>query len=198
MATPTSLRPVSPCLCLGRTPDLDGAPCAGERAGVSDDPSQTPAAPPETPPNDAAQNPWQRLNEWRAAGVPKTEWLARLKQAGFDEESARILVNSLEGANPAALPEASIGGTNPLTPGSFALGELGLQGDPFTVGLYWLAFGGTIGVLVAVFVAMVWADVVEAPEEGLFVLARVMGTLATLAIGWGVGKILTSVRVRRR
>jgi hypothetical protein len=144
-------------------------------------------------------SPYAQLRAWRSDRVPREEWLPRLKDAGVDEESARVLINSFEGANPSALPDASFSpGTNPLAPSSFALDDFGLHGDPATVGLYWMAFGGTIALMVGVFALLVYADVVEEAPVALLVLSRVMGTLAAGAFCWGAVKAIGSVRVRRR
>lgn len=143
-------------------------------------------------------DPWQQLLAWRAEGLPRDQWLTRLKAAGLADDSARVLVNSLDGANPSLLPEASFSpGVNPLAPASFALDDLGLQGPPATVGLYWMAFGATLALMVGVFAVLVWTKVVDAPDA-LLVLARTLAALGAVAFGWGTFKAVTSVRVRRR
>jgi hypothetical protein len=156
-------------------------------------------------PNHAASDPapladpWRQLQAWRAEGLSREEWLTRLKGAGLDDESARVLVNSLDGANPSLLPEASFSpGVNPLAPASFALDDLGLQGPPVTVGLYWMAFGATLALMVGVFAVLVWTKVVDQAPDALLVLARALATLGAVAFGWGAFKAVTSVRVRRR
>lgn len=156
-------------------------------------------------PNHAASDsspladPWRQLQAWRAEGLPRDQWLTRLKAAGLDDESARVLVNSLDGANPSLLPEASFSpGVNPLAPASFALDDLGLQGPPVTVGLYWMAFGATLALMVGVFAVLVWTKVVDQAPDALLVLARALATLGAVAFGWGAFKAVTSVRVRRR
>lgn len=95
---------------------------------------------------------------------------AEVKQAlidgGLDEESARVVVNSLPGApQPSVLPEPTVSlSTNALAPDLFSLGELGLSGDPVTVGQYWMAFSG---VLLVVLLLVLFVPVPELfGEEG--------------------------------
>lgn len=86
--------------------------------------------------------------------------VAEVKQAlmasGLDEESARVVVNSLPGARqPSTLPEPTVSlSTNALAPDLFSLGELGLSGDPMTVGLYWMVFSAVL-LVVLLFVLFV-------------------------------------------
>lgn len=84
------------------------------------------------------------------AGKPLDEVKKMLAAEGLDEESARILVNSLPGAKlPSTLPEPNVSlTTNALAPDLFSFGELGLSGDPATVGLYWIVFAAVFGVVV--------------------------------------------------
>jgi hypothetical protein len=165
------------------------------------DQQPTPDAPPRPAVDDSQfdGSPYAQLRAWRSDKVPREEWLPRLKAAGVDDESARVLLNSFDGANPSALPDASFSpGTNPLAPSTFSLDDVGLHGEPATVGLYWMAFGGTIALMVGVFALLVYADVVEQAPLALIVLSRAMGTLGAGAFGWGALKFAASVRVRRR
>ncbi len=131
--------------------------------------------------------------------MPRDEWLTRLAAAGLDEESARVVVNSVDGRAPSVLPDASFAPTtNALSPGSFAFADLGLQGNPATVGLYWLVFGAAVLLMLGVFALMVSFEVVQQPPALLTFIARVMAPIAIGAIGFGGWKLLSSVQVRRR
>jgi hypothetical protein len=165
----------------------------GDRSAVSDlEPSPT------TPPVQSITW-WRQVNEWKEAGVPRDEWLTRLTAAGLDEESARVVVNSVDGRAPTVLPDASFEPTtNVLSPGSFAFADLGLQGHPATVGLYWLVFGAAVLVMLGVFALMVTFEVVEQPPALLTFIARVMAPIALIAMGFGGWKLFSSVQVRRR
>ncbi len=142
-------------------------------------------------------SPWNQLQSFRTAGVPRAEWAARLVSAGLDPESARVLVNSVDGPTPAKLPEPSFApGINPLS-SAFPFTELGLAGPSLTVGLYWLAFGAAVLLMLAVFFLLVALDIARLPDELLRLLSWVMGTIAVAALGWGSWRALNAVRIRR-
>ena len=131
--------------------------------------------------------------------VPRAEAVARLREKGFDEESARLALNAVDGATPSELPDATLApGINPLSPGSFALSDVGLQGNPATVALYWMAFGAVVLVLVSVLLLLPEFGVGEPLTPASLFWGRVGLGLGGLALGWGLFRLLTSVRVRRR
>ncbi len=113
-------------------------------------PSETTTSPdaPATPPGTL----FERARAMIEAGAPSDEVKTMLASNGLDEESVRVLLNSLPGAKlPSALPEANVSlTTNPLAPDLFSFTELGLTGDPATVGLYWLTFSGVLLVVILI------------------------------------------------
>jgi hypothetical protein len=96
-----------------------------------------------------------------------------LMSRGLNEESARVLVNSLPtGAMPSSLPEPSMSlSTHAMVPDLFSLTELGLHGDPALVGLYWLAFSGVflLVLLLVVLVPLPELFGEAGPSEGFLV-----------------------------
>lgn len=155
---------------------------------VSEDPAPAPS-----------ESPFALVTRWKSEGVPQDQWRARLLEGGLDPESAQVVINSIAGRTPADLPAATFGqGTNPLAPGSFAFTDLGLQGHPATVGLYWLVFGVAVLVMLSVFALLVFSDVVREPDLALVVVARVMGTIGVLALLRGAWQVFGSISVKRR
>jgi hypothetical protein len=145
------------------------------------------------------ESPFALVTRWKREGVPQDHWRSRLLERGLDAESAQIVINSIAGRNPAELPTATFGqGTNPLAPGSFAFTDLGLQGHPATVGLYWLVFGIAALGMLSVFALLVFTDVVREPDLALVVVGRVMGTIGGLAMLRGAWQLLGAVTVKRR
>lgn len=125
------------------------------------EPEQTRAgesAPTETPDASSVPTPTTFENARRMVESGRTvvEVKKALMDGGLDEESARVVVNSLPGAiQPSTLPEPTMSlSTNALAPDLFSLGELGLSGDSMTVGLYWLAFSAVL-LVVLLFVLFV-------------------------------------------
>ncbi len=96
-----------------------------------------------------------------------------LMSRGLTEEAARVLVNALPtGALPSSLPEPSLSlTTHAMVPDLFSLTELGLQGDPALVGLYWLAFSGVflLVLLLVVLVPLPELFGEAGPSEGFLV-----------------------------
>lgn len=133
-----------------------------------------------------------------AEKVPRDEALKRLRESGVDEESAKLALNAVNGPNPTDLPDATLApGINPLAPGSFALSDIGMSGNPAVVALYWMAFGAVVLVLVAIFLVLPEFGVGEPSEVSSF-WARVGLGLGGGAFGWGAVKLALTVRVRRR
>ena len=161
------------------------------------DSSETPGSP--VSPDVQSATWWRQVTDWKEAGVPRAEWQPRLVAAGLDDESARVVVNSVDGAAPTQLPDAEFAPrTNALTPGAFAFGDLGIQGAPATVGLYWFVFGAAVLLMLGVFALLVTFEVVDEPPDQLLFIARVMVPIALLAMVAGGWKVAGSVRVRRR
>ena len=154
---------------------------------------------PETTSATLTDTPFALVTRWKAEGVPRTEWIERLTAGGLDRESAQVIANSIDGASPSQLPEASFSqGTNPLAPGAFALTDLGLKGDPATIGFYWLAFGAAVLLMFGLFALLMFLGIVQQPPVALVVTGRVMGTIGALALARGVWQIVGAVTVRRR
>jgi hypothetical protein len=149
-----------------------------------------------TPP--PSTTPWTQLQALRAEGVARADWVSRLVSAGLTPEDARVLVNSLDGPTPSALPEPSFApGINPFAT-ALPFTELGLEGAPVTVGLYWVAFGAAVFFMLGLFALLVSLDIARLPEDALRLIAWVMGSIGAGAIGWGALRVLGRVRVRRR
>jgi hypothetical protein len=143
--------------------------------------------------------PFALVTRWKAEGVPRTEWIERLTAGGLDRESAQVVANSIDGPSPSQLPEPSFSqGTNPLAPGAFAFTDLGMQGNPATIGFYWLAFGAAVLLMFGLFALLMFLGVVEQPPVALEIAGRVMGTVGALALVRGAWRLVGSVTVRRR
>lgn len=147
---------------------------------------------PKEPP---AASSYEQARALLERGQSLEEVKQALQQSGLDEESVRILLNSLPGApQPAALPEPNVSlSTNALAPDLFSLGELGLSGDPVTVGLYWLVFSGAqlVVLLLVLFVPVPELFGEEGPSPSFLyfideVLPPVGFTLVGLAFARGV------------
>lgn len=99
-------------------------------------------------------------------GRSREEARAELTSQGLDEESVRVVLNSLPGARlPSELPEPTMSlSTNALAPDLLSVSELGLSGSPLVVGAYWLTFSGA---LLVVLLLVLFAPVPELfGEEG--------------------------------
>jgi hypothetical protein len=146
----------------------------------------------------AEHTPFALARKLVAEKVPRAEALARLCESGLDEEAAKVALNAVDGKNPSELPDATLApGINPLAPGRFALSDIGLSGHPATVGLYWMAFGAVVLVLATAFVLLPEFGIGEASPASHF-WARVGLFLGAGAFGWGLLRLLTGIRVRRR
>jgi hypothetical protein len=107
--------------------------------------------------NDVVERPlFESARKMLESGRSAVEVKKALMDEGLDEESARVVVNSLPGAvQPSTLPEPTMSlSTNALAPDLFSLGELGLSGDAMTVGLYWMVFSAVL-LVVLLFVLFV-------------------------------------------
>lgn len=132
----------------------------------------------DSPPPNAEPATFEFASAQLAAGRTEQEVKQALMARGLDEESARILVNSLPGARlPAPLPEPTVSlSTNALAPDLFTLGELGLSGDSATVGLYWLSFSGVLLVvlLLVLFVPVPELFGSEGPSDAFLYFVEVV------------------------
>ena len=151
----------------------------------------------ETPDQGSAR--YQRVVEWQTAKLPREKMIEQLKADGLDDESANVLVNSVIGALPPDLPEAGLTrGTNVLAPSAFSLSDVGLQGHPSVVGLYWMGFGAAI--LIALFIAamLTLTGIVNVPDSVAFYALRVGGFVSMSFVAYGLFKWSQGVTIRRR
>ncbi len=155
------------------------------------------------------RTPWQHAQQLLTEGNTPLQIAQALAQTGLDAESVRVLINALPGARmPQALPEANLDlSVNPLAPSHFSLFELGLRGDPRTIGLYWVAFGAVLaallGLLTLVGALSEGSAVTDEIDENwqyatTVVLPRLGLALALAAITRGLYLWLTSVSIRRK
>jgi len=151
----------------------------------------------ETP--DLGSANYQRVVEWHAQKLPREEMIKNLKADGIDDESANVLINSVAGLLPPDLPEAGLTrGTNVLAPSAFSLSDVGLQGHPSVVGLYWMGFGAAI--LIALFIAgmLTLTGIVNVPDSVQFYALRVGGFVSMSFVAWGLFRWSQGVTIRRR
>jgi hypothetical protein len=151
----------------------------------------------ETP--DLGSANYQRVVEWHAQKLSRDEMIKNLKADGLDDESANVLINSVAGRLPPELPEAGLTrGTNVLAPSAFSLSDVGLQGHPSVVGLYWMGFGAAI--LIALFISgmLTITGVVNVPDAVQFYALRVGGFVSMSFVAWGLFRWSQGVTIRRR
>lgn len=162
-----------------------------ETPAVPDAPHPAPAAPVGTH--------WDLVNRLKTEGASREVVLEKLKGLGLDDESAKVLVNSVMGAMPADLPSAQLtGGTNVLAPGSFTLSDIGLTGHPTVVGLYWMGFGAAILLALGIGALMSVTELVTVPDDVAFFALRLGGIASMAFIAWGVFRYMQGVTIRRR
>ncbi|MCU0697254.1 MAG: hypothetical protein MUC96_12070 [Myxococcaceae bacterium] len=160
-------------------------------------------------PRAAEETPFDEALRRHGLGQSREIIRAALRERGLDDESARVLVNSLPGAPvPSDLPEANVSlTTNPLAPGLFSVTELGLTGDALVVGAYWLVFGLALLVVVCLvlFVPLPELFGEKGPSEAfLFFIDEVLppAGFALVAFSLARGLFLVSRgrrwRIRRR
>lgn len=154
-------------------------------------------------PGRTPRSPWEHALELHTAGKTSVEIAAALAEAQLDAESIAVLINALPNARmPQALPEAKLDlGVNPLAPGLFSIFELGLQGSPRLIGLYWLAFGGGLAGVVGIFMLLslladaeseLWSDSFQ------FLIPRLGFGVALAAAARGAYLWLSAVHIRRK
>jgi hypothetical protein len=142
---------------------------------------------------------WDLVKRFKAEGVPRDQMLEKLKATGLDEESAKVLINSVVGALPVELPNAQLSpGTNVLSPSVFTLSDIGLTGPPTTVGLYWMGFGAAI--LLALGVGFLMTEMLgkELPEDVGFYAVRLGGFVSMCCVGWGLFRYSQGITIRRK
>lgn len=155
-----------------------------------------PAATAEPTPNGTS---WDLVKRFKADGLAPDEMLQKLKATGLDDESAKVLINSVVGAMPAELPNAQLSpGTNTLSPGTFTLSDIGLTGPPTTVGLYWMGFGAAI--LLALGLGFIMTEMLgkELPEDVGFYAVRLGGFLSMGCVAWGLFRYSQGITIRRK
>lgn len=167
-------------------------------------PSSPPAAaevaspPTDAPSSAAAESPFALAQRLVAERLERPAILVKLRSSGLDEEQARVALNAVDGRTPSDLPDATLApGVNPLAPGRFAFSDIGLSGNPAVVALYWMAFGAAVMLLVAGLLVLPDFGVGEATEATHFWGRFGLG-LGGAAFAWGVLRLITSVRLRRR
>ena len=142
---------------------------------------------------------WDLVKKLKADGVPREQMMEKLKSMGLDDESAKVLINSVAGALPSDLPNAQLSpGTNILSPGTFTLSDIGLTGPPATVGLYWMGFGAAI--LLSLGLGFIMTETLgrELPEDVGFYALRIGGFLSMTCVGWGLFRYSQGITIRRK
>jgi hypothetical protein len=174
---------------------------------VSDAPptdGQTEPAPTEPavatqPTENANGTSWDLVKKMKAEGATREEVLVKLKALDLDEESAKVLLNSVMGPIPSEIPGAQLtGGTNTLAPSVFTISDFGLTGPPHVVGLYWMGFGAAILVALGIGFLMTSSDLVKLPEDVDFYAVRLGGVASMTCIAWGMFRYSQGVIVRRK
>ena len=142
---------------------------------------------------------WDLVKQFKADGVPREQMLEKLKATGLDDESAKVLINSVVGAMPVDLPNAQLSpGTNVLSPSTFTLSDIGLTGPPATVGLYWMAFGAAI--LLALGLSFIMTETLDKqlPEDVGFYAVRIGGFVSMCCVAWGLFRYSQGITIRRK
>ena len=179
--------------------NVDSPAALPQRAHVSETPlppdSATAAAVEAVP----AGTSWDLVNRFKADGLTREQMLEKLKATGLDDESSKVLINSVIGSMPADLPNAQLSpGMNVLSPSTFTLSDIGLTGPPATVGLYWMAFGAAI--LLALGVGFLMTEMLDKPlpEDVGFLAVRIGGFVSMCCVGWGAFRYSQGVTIRRK
>jgi len=163
------------------------ATASSEPGAPTNAPAEASAAPAPIP--EAATGYAATALRLHAEGKSRADILAELSAQGLDDESARIVLNTLPGSpQPHVLPEASIDmGKNPLAPDMFTISHLGLSGPPRVVGAYWTAFGAVLIVLFGLLlITAEWAN----PSPMTLLFARIGMGLGALAVVRGLWRII--------
>ena len=142
---------------------------------------------------------WDLVKKLHAEGATRDQMLEKLKAKGLDDESAKVLINSVSGSMPVELPNAQLSpGTNVLSPSTFTLSDIGLTGPPATVGLYWMGFGAAI--LLALGLGFIMTETLgrELPEDVGFYALRIGGFLSMSCVAWGLFRYSQGITIRRK
>ncbi len=161
---------------------------------------------PDAPPS---RTPWEVARALHAEGKSRAEIAKALADQALDPESMTVLLNALpDGPAPHALPAPNLElRIDPLAPRLLSLTELGLAGDARTTGLYWLAFGGVLALVVGLVLGVTAVRGFEAEDEEALaawafatftVLPWVGFGAAGLAIVRGAALWFSAVRLRRK
>lgn len=161
-----------------------------------------PGAPAASEPEDQQRHQathWELAQTLRTAGASRQQIQERLQAAGLDEESAMVLCNAVLGGVPSELPTVQLpSGTHALAPKAFVLSEMGLAGPPRVVGLYWIFFGLSILLGLAVCSVVTAAGLVEVPPVLQYYGPRLAGLLSVATMAWGALTYSRGVAIRRR
>lgn len=159
----------------------------------------------ETTPTEAAPAPatpgthYDLVKQLAETKTPREDMLAKLKAAGLDEESAKVLINSVAGAMPQELPDAQISpGMNVLSPSTFTLSDIGLTGHPATVGLYWMGFGAAILLALGVGTMLTVMTDAKLPEDVGYYAFRLGGVISMTCVSWGLFRYFQGVTIKRK
>lgn len=110
-----------------------------------------------------AMTPYGQAMALFAAGKKRDEILAALKGQSLDDESIAVVLNSLPDAvQPSKLPEVNFDqGTNALSPEVLSVLNLGIEGSPVTVAMYWFAFGAILAFFVSLILLVGETELLE-------------------------------------
>ncbi|MFT3712663.1 MAG: hypothetical protein QM817_33860 [Archangium sp.] len=162
-------------------------------------PVATESAPAPTPEAPILGTAYDQVQKLKADGVSREEIIEKMKAAGHDDESAKVLVNSVMGAMPSDLPSAQLSpGTNALAPSVFALSDIGLTGPSHVVGLYWMGFGAAILIALALASLMTSAGFGKLPTGVAYYGVRLGGVFSMAFIGYGIFRYSQAVVIRRK
>lgn len=170
-----------------------------QRAHVSEPPlppNSASAAAAEAVPSGTS---WDLVNRFKADGLTREQMLEKLKATGLDDESSKVLINSVIGSMPVDLPTAQLSpGMNVLSPSTFTLSDIGLTGPAATVGLYWMAFGAAI--LLALGVGFLMTELLDKqlPEDVGYYAVRLGGFVSMCCVTWGAFRYSQGVTIRRK
>lgn len=152
------------------------------------------------PPVEAATGTnYDLVQKLKADGATREQAIEKLKATGLDDESAKVLVNSVMGALPVDLPSAQLTpGTNALAPNVFTLSDIGLTGPAHVVGLYWMGFGVALFLALGLGTMMTVTGLVQLPElVGEYAL-RLGSLLGFVCLGWGAFRYFQGITIRRK
>lgn len=177
-------------------------PAVSDEAPRTDAPVTEPAEPPPAVESASAApdgTRWDLLQRLKAEKATREQMLEKLKASGLDDESARVLVNSVSGALPSEIPSAQLApGTNVLAPSTFSLSDVGLTGSAAVVGQYWMGFGAAILLALGVATMMTVTELVTLPDDVAFYGLRIGGLLSMGCVAWGLFRYSQGVVIRRK